>query len=322
MGMAAVKDQCTFNEEMGMFMVTSGTHLEKDILMFFHASWGSKPGPYFPGPQPVSIERKHFPFLKNGHYLVCEKSDGVRYCMVCKTYGKEKVVCLINRSLQILLVRIEISKNVLQGTVMDGELLEDKRFIVYDCVMFAGQDTKAISFAHRLKYVERFVSGIIKMKTDTIKVKTKVFYPLRDILRYQNEVLVNVDYKTDGFVFTPINAPVKIGTHNLMFKWKPQYKNTIDFQFKSKDDKTWAMYIQERGRLIYESEIAKDSVKIEEEIKEDSIVECEYMGTYWSPILIRTDKTYPNGRKTFYNTLNNIREDIQVYEFHELFSST
>ena len=54
--------------------VTSDSLLYKHVVNFIHHVWGSKD--YFPGQQPVSIETKHFPILKRGDYLVCEKTDG------------------------------------------------------------------------------------------------------------------------------------------------------------------------------------------------------------------------------------------------------
>jgi len=44
--------------------------------------------------------------------------------------------------------------------------------------------------------------------------------------------LPNVKQEMDGLIFTPINEPIRIGTHETMFKWKPRNKNTIDFLVK------------------------------------------------------------------------------------------
>jgi len=45
------------------------------------------------------------------------------------------------------------------------------------------------------------------------------------------------------------------------------------------------------------------------------IVECQYYQGAWFPVNLRTDKTHPNNRRTYYNTLTNIKEDIQWQEF-------
>ena len=133
-----------------------------------------------------------------------------------------------------------------------------------------------------------------------------------------NIYLPTVTQKIDGLVFTPVNDPVKIGTHETMFKWKPRDKNTIDFQFKRKGD-LWRLYVQEKGKLIFESEIRDEWVAGIPWIEEDAIIECQYMFNdspmWWKPILRRHDKTFPNGRRTFYRTLVNIKEDIKMEDF-------
>lgn len=303
-------------KEGSNWIVQNNSPLEDDILNFFYRSWNVKRAGFFPGPQPISIERKHFPLLVKKPYAVCEKSDGVRYCLVCKMFGKSKVCCLINRALKIIIVSVSLSKNNYLGCVMDGELVNDNEYIIYDCVFLNGESCMKSDLAIRLEKVQRFVYGVIKTKNDSLNIRTKVFYPLEKFLDFQKDVLPKLNYKTDGYIFTPVLEPLTVGTHETMFKWKPKDKNTIDFQFKMYNDK-WYMFIQERGRLLYESEIPLET---ELDIKEDSIVECKYDEEIgWIPQLIRNDKTHPNNRRTYYNTLKNISEDITISEFHQLF---
>jgi hypothetical protein len=111
-----------------------------------------------------------------------------------------------------------------------------------------------------------------------------------------------------------------MGTHETLFKWKPRDTNTIDFQMKWRGDR-WGMYVQEKGQLIFESELLPSQCG-EFEIKENTIAECQYVHweapRWWKPVNIRTDKTHPNNRRTFYRTLVNIAEDIQLNEFIKL----
>ena len=55
---------------------------EDELRQYIHRVWESSDPNWFPGPQPISIERKHFRVLKSQPYVVCEKTDGVRH-MLC-----------------------------------------------------------------------------------------------------------------------------------------------------------------------------------------------------------------------------------------------
>ena len=290
-------------------------------IHFLHDQWGTLNAdgthpPIFPGPQPISIERRHFPYLKNNKYLLCEKTDGVRRALVCK--NKETV--LIDRKLDVTPIKIAMPRSAREGTILDGELLDDGRFIVYDALVLSGVSVKDHKLTTRIKAIRAFVGGILQTPSNTVTIQLKRFFPIRDVYHFYTEYMPKLTYKTDGLVFTPIDEPMRKGTHETMFKWKPRDMNTIDFQLKRKGDK-WSMYIQDRGRLIFESIIQHNK----DWMKEDMIVECQYMidckTPWWKPIGIRTDKTYPNNRRTFYRTIQNVRENIQWKEFANIFSS-
>jgi len=161
----------------------------------------------------------------------------------------------------------------------------------------------------------------MRLAKDPIMVRLKKFVTLNELENFQKNVVPNLPYETDGLVFTPVNDPVRLGTHENMFKWKPRDQNTIDFQVKFKPDGTAALYIQDRGSLIYESEVSPSQMDLSW-LHEDCIVECQYMvdtfPLWWKPLKIRTDKNYPNNRRTFYRTMVNVQENIQWEEFTRL----
>ena len=103
--------------------------LYKYVVQYIHTKWGSKD--YFPGPQPISIEYKHFPILKGAEYLVCEKTDGERYMMVALMFEGKKKCVFVNRSFNMFEVPINLKKSAYEGTILDGELYEDT-LMVYD----------------------------------------------------------------------------------------------------------------------------------------------------------------------------------------------
>jgi len=302
-------------KEGDFWKVLPGTEIEKSVIAFIYKAWKSENNGYFPGPQPISIERKHFPILKRGKYVVCEKSDGVRHILVAITIGDKKLCLLINRAFNMFLVSINLPRTAYTGTILDGELVH-KTFLVYDAVTIGNVDFTQSIFTERLQSAETLVNGITKLKTDPITIKVKTFCDLKNFSFFLKEVLPKIEYKIDGLIFTPINEPIKTGTHETMFKWKPRDMNTIDFQAKKWDNK-WGLYVQEKGRLIFESELSLDQAP--EWITEDCIVECQYMcdetPRWWKPKSLRVDKKHSNNRKTFYRTLVNIRENIQMNEF-------
>ena len=293
--------------------VIKDSPLYLEALRIFRGAWGTN-NSIFPGPQPISIERKHFSTLKYNDYVVCEKTDGVRVALLAFMFQSKKVTLLINRALVMTWVSLSLPKTAHSGTLLDGELVGN-HFILYDGVWVSGEDLKSKNLLERLEVVDHFVKGIIKMAKDTIVVTLKNFIPLQDF-----KEMPESPYPIDGLVFTPVKDPIKLGTHETMFKWKPREKNTVDFQVKHRPNGSCGLYVQEKGTLIFESELSPD--RVEPWVSEDAIVECRYViddtPMWWKPVGLRQDKTYPNNRRTFYRTMINIREDIQWEEFTRL----
>lgn len=297
--------------------VITGSLLYTEALRIFHGAWGlTIQASIFPGPQPISIERKHFPILKNNDYMVCEKTDGVRVALLAFMFQSKKVTLLINRALVMTWISLSLPKMAHSGgTLLDGELVGNN-LILYDGVWVSGEDLKSKNLLERLEFIDQFVKGIIKMAKDTIVVSLKTFTPLKEF-----KEMPSSPHPIDGLVFTPVKDPIKLGTHETMFKWKPRDKNTVDFQVKHRPNGKCGLYVQEKGTLIFESELTPE--KVESWVSENDIVECRYMiddtPMWWKPVGLRRDKTYPNSRRTFYRTMVNVREDIQWEEFTRLY---
>lgn len=293
--------------------------LYKYTLDFMEHYWGTKGKGIFPGSQPISIEYRHFDTLKSNPYVVCEKTDGFRFMMLAFMFDNKKKTIFVNRALEMFDCPLNFRKLVYDGTIVEGEMYGDT-FMMYDMLMSCGKVIGDQDFLTRLDHMEKFKKMLMSLKYDPVKLALKTFHLMSDFEEFMDKYLPTVQQEIDGLIFTPINDTVKTGTHETMFKWKPRDKNTIDFQVKRKGD-TWKMYVQERGKLVYESEILDDWVphKAREWMKEDAIIECQYMFNdspmWWKPVALRSDKTFPNSRRTFYRTLVNIREDIAMADF-------
>jgi hypothetical protein len=290
------------------------------LVDFLHTTWNSSNKNYFPGPQPISIERRHFGILKKNDYVVCEKTDGIRHALLATMYNEKKMCVLVDRSQEMYLLPLNLPKPMFTGTVMDGELVKTEtgwQFLVYDCLLISNKHVGHLNLNTRIEESKGPIDGIMKMAKDPLKIKVKKFWPLNQMSEFLKQ---SFPYETDGIILTPVNEPVRTGTHETLFKWKPRDTNTIDFKMIWRRDRWW-MYVQEKGQLIFESELLTSQCG-EFEIKENMIVECQYVHweapRWWKPVNIRTDKTHPNNRRTFYRTLVNIAENIQLTEFCNL----
>ena len=275
-----------------------------DVREFIINSWGASNDSRFPGPQPVSIERRHFPLLKKQPYVVCEKTDGVRQLLV----STEEGVFLVNRAFKTDPVKVRIPK----GTILDGELVTAKNgkvlFMVYDTVIAKGENVSNLDLKLRLEKARSIIKGIIKTAQAPFEIRLKTMWALGDPIPDLN----SFEYETDGLVFTPVNDPIRSGTHETMFKWKPRDRITIDFELKLGKD----LFVQDRGTPYKEAELHLQNRR--GDLPDGTIVECGYGELGFFVEKIRTDKTYANNRRTYFRTLVNLRENIQLSEFKGL----
>jgi hypothetical protein len=229
---------------------------------------------------------------------VCEKTDGVRQFLISNTEG----TFIVNRAFQVEPVKIRIPKD----TLLDGELVKLKNekmaFVVHDAVLVKGENLMDLPLDQRLEKARGVTKGIIKTSTAPFDVRVKKMYKL-----FEEPIpdLTSFDYETDGIVMTPIREPIRMGTHETMFKWKPRERITIDFQLQN----GFELFVQDRGELYKEAELRQ-----RKDLPDGTIVECGYGDLGWFVEKVRTDKNYANNRRTYFRTIVNIRENIQLSE--------
>lgn len=269
--------------------------------------WATERPRNFPGPQPVSIERRHFKMLNKQPYFVCEKTDGIRHLLISCSEG----VFLVNRAFQIEKIKIRVPSD----TLLDGEVVMTKTgkrlFVVHDAVRIKGEDVKDETLDKRIHKASAVVKTIIKTTQAPIEIRVKTMWPLDKISEMPGLDLF--EYETDGLVLTPVNEPVRTGTHETMFKWKPRERITIDFSLMKGVD----LFVQERGEPYKEAELHLHNRR--SDLSDGTIVECGYGEVGWFVEKVRTDKTHANNRRTYFRTIINIRENIQFEEFLHLY---
>lgn len=256
----------------------------------------------YPGPQPISIERKHFKHLKDP-YVVGVKNDGERFCLLFFCLDDVYTAALRSRKGDVYLLNVKASKLLYNGTILDGELVGNE-FVIFDCPLYGGNDIQSESFTHRMEHVG-FAIDCIKRTHPMLEVKKKEFATMNEIPKLLNSS------NCDGLVFMPVHHRVCTGTHQKMFKWKPLYQNTIDFAIKGNK-----VYLQ-NGGVLTEKRIKVHTDKLENVNPHLlSIVECIFISDkVWEALKVRTDKTLPNSTYTYSRTLVNLTENIQPEEF-------
>jgi mRNA capping enzyme, catalytic domain/mRNA capping enzyme, C-terminal domain len=277
--------------------------MDRAVKFVIASACNSKDPNRFPGPQPVSIERRHFHMLKSDMYLVCEKNDGTRCFVVSFTFENVRKVVVVDRAFNMRV----IGANIPVGTILDGEYM-DNEIIIHDAIQIKGEDVRHLNLLERLDRANKICKGILRTpKSPTIKVKNMV--PLKNISEIQ------LGEKTDGLIFTPVHEPYGYGTHESMFKWKPRKDITIDF-LVIEDKKTCVLVLQSETYITTLTKATALGRDPEEFLGQ--IVECEYGQFGWSIVRTRPDKTFPNNQRTYDRTIVNIREDIQLKEFLNL----
>jgi hypothetical protein len=270
--------------------------IDQEVKEFIFRTWASNNVDRFPGPQPISLERKHLTYIAKEKYFVCEKTDGVRHFLVCFTDSQARKICgLVNRKMEFTLYSLTVPRD----TLLDGELL-DGVFIVHDAVCIKGENLMSEPLTTRLEKAREMIKFIVPTPKLTVQCKTMI--PVHRVLE-----IVMDPKKMDGLIFTPCNEPIRMGTHRTMFKWKPIENITIDF------------WVSESAHLCIQNNGRMNAVQKCPGAPRDSILECYFSGEEWKPLKIREDKNHPNNKMTYERTMVNIKENIQFCELRRFF---
>jgi mRNA guanylyltransferase len=280
---------------------------------------------YFPGPQPVTIEKKNLHQLKN-NYIVCEKSDGERAILLLINLNNKPMCFMINRNNDFYFLDLSFKKEVYEGSVFDGELIKTKNgswnYLIHDCMIYNG--SSFIEKSHRLRYgcvIDLITKRYQNKSEDCVNIKTKIFYDFGpQLIKTWEHIQQTTENKIDGLIFTPINGNIKFGRDTSLFKWKELH--TIDFLVKLVSKKI-NLYYYKKMLVIYKSFASKeknyksivDFVDENTDLAEGVIIEFKIInGDCFIPYRVRTDKAKPNGEITVNNTLKNIEESLKIEE--------
>lgn len=208
----------------------------------------------FPGSQPVSFERRHLNEMKKQHYLVAEKTDGMRYMLLILG---DRGAFMVDRhfGMRKLPMRFPGSR---AGALLDGELVVDThletgrrkvRYLIYDACVVAGELVTGYPLTTRLMKADRgvlaprYAEGTANA-AEPFTIELKDHFELKDLPWLFDHIapsrgehpFVFVDehrglrHGTDGIIFTPVNTRYQHQTDPLVLKWKPAEMNSVDFR--------------------------------------------------------------------------------------------
>jgi SAM-dependent methyltransferase len=185
-------------------------------------------------------------------YYVTDKTDGVR-CIIRISGGSWSIITSSGIEAEHAGGNEDELNN--EVTIVEGEIVENKKIYLFECMVFRDDNVSRESFSRRLVAMQDAVPVVNNvLKKSGYEVATKKFTKITstEFIREPIEAVFKAKYKyeTDGIVFVEDDKPY-LATRN--YKWKPAELNTIDF-LALKAPSTLlgaAPYIESGGKNIF-----------------------------------------------------------------------
>ena len=205
----------------------------------------------------------------NSNYTVTDKADGLRKLLLINSDGK---IYLITTNMEVQFTGMKCADKACYNTILDGEHIlygKSNKYInlyaSFDIYFSNGNDVRNIPFHdnERARYqlliemnklIDDSTSNIVNNIYNVLRLKCKIFYTSENIFSSCKKILDeeksgNLEYETDGLIFTPSDLGVGINekgekisnkkkTWDRSFKWKPPQHNTNDFLVTTIKNKT------------------------------------------------------------------------------------
>ena len=206
------------------------------------------------------------------NYTVTDKADGDRKLLFINNKGK---IFLITTQASIEFTGAETKNTELFNSILDGEHIKHNKlnsfinlYAAFDIYFINNKDVRTFEFTtsdksslpNKLRWniLDTTIKTLNPVETNTgklspIRIQIKQFYdvsPTQSVFAacklIDNQIKTNqLEYETDGFIFTPKNLGVGLNTSEQRpksykhtwdhsFKWKPAEYNTIDFLITTK----------------------------------------------------------------------------------------
>lgn len=305
---------------------------------------------HFPGPNPMSIEKRDFDSLTENDFIVALKTDGVRHLLMLTTKpnSTEPIALMIDRTKRMYEIEVWANEDFFEnGSLYDGELVweqNDLVYIVFDAINVRGNLCTKLSYRERIDLIhgtilctseqhsEEILEGMISEECKLL-ARNNTPHPLRIMPKTcvsKAEVAAlwreraQSRHLNDGLIFTMNNAPIETGTSASILKWKPQH--SIDVRFELAANQVWHMYanMNHSGGLTplqnvdpaLSFRLAESKLLAAIHTRQPCVVECVLHFEGETLVLVpereRTDKSAPNTLNTIAATVRNVRENLSV----------
>jgi hypothetical protein len=279
-------------------------------------------------PQPRSFSRRELNNVlvrDRSRFMVTEKSDGVRQLLMFTRIDGVPVACFMDRrhAFTNAVHGMAPTNNLFAGTLVDGELVNGDRFLIFDCMAITGTRIGHYPLNRRLFHAQT-VARLATLQGTSLHCKQML--PATSV----RECLDSCDglgYAVDGLIFTPIHAPVKFGTSDVL-KWKAGTRNTVDFVVRaSSQHGRWDLYTTDPSgahaffaTAVEHESIASMWLQTEVQRRETVVCECARVDGEWTLVKdnglpkIRRDKDRANSELVARRTTTNVLENITADE--------
>lgn len=325
----------------------------------------------FPGSRPTVFSHETFAKIRDileAHpqgkgkpppFFITEKTDGKRiYLYFCTLDYTRKYQIVIDSKFNMFLVHFQVKNEFYEGTLLDGELVQDVGsdgkphfvFYVFDCLECMGTPVQKHWFQDRLAVAHILVSMMEQVPGPDIlspfKIKVKKFYPLSDLpllLRSQPP------HASDGLIINQNAAAASCFHCPFTHKWKPLRDTTMDFLLVLDSSRNRCSFFTKRNQEAcfhqgLDVTFRNCSTFVQGDQKEKAgqmdrlchpllavpqqhlhleVVECFYCPhqLLWKPKKIRRDKMFPNSKYVLKETIKIMKKPIFLSEMIQAWQS-
>lgn len=289
----------------------------------------------FPGGQPVSFTSPHLHILTSKPFLVCEKSDGVRFLLLfadtaSDNNGSEPVVFLIDRNWRVWgFEGMRCPGDAGPDTLLDGELVRDRNgnyaYLIFDILLYAGQDVTANRLHRRLQFINNHVVNTTNNSSSAFfPIALKRFYKPYGIQELLDRIIPGQAHANDGLIFTPVDEAYQSGSWQSLLKWKPAELNSVDFKLAPDGLTLLVSYgpsneVGDRAHEPFSRSENEALARLDTPHPDlvNQILECtlrDFESNTWMFQRVRTDKTVANDRQVTRNILRSIMDRVEKDE--------